>query len=84
MPSALNGGLVQGQMLGLMNKVVPTNLGNLSFGIQVGLGGFSNLNTMGQLNPLQLLQAMQTWRTLASLGVCQVGQQGGMQNIFHG
>jgi hypothetical protein len=62
MPSALNGG-VQGQMLGLMNNVLSTNLGNLCCGIQVG--GFLNLNIMGQWNPSCNFNIMQTWHTLA-------------------
>ncbi len=39
------------------------------------------INTVGQRNLLQLQQSMQALQTLASLGVCQVGQQGGLQML---
>jgi hypothetical protein len=45
------------------------------------LGGFPNLNiVIRQWNPLLQMQALQT---LASLGVCQMGQQGGL-SILNG
>jgi hypothetical protein len=61
------------QMHGLNNDL-PNNFRNICFGMQGGLVGLSTMN-LGQWNPLQQMQALQT---LASLGVGQIGQQGSM------
>lgn len=61
------------QMPGL-NNALPNNCRNICFGMQGGLGGLSSMN-LGQWNPLQQMQALQT---LVSLGVGQIGQQGSM------
>jgi hypothetical protein len=61
------------QMPGL-NNALPNNFRNICFGMQGRLGGLSSMN-LGQWNPLQQMQALQT---LASLGVGQIGQQGSM------
>jgi hypothetical protein len=54
-----------------LNNALPNNFRNICFGMQGGLGGLFCMN-LGQWNPLQQMQALQT---LASLGV---GQQGSM------
>jgi hypothetical protein len=53
-------------MLGLMNKVVPTNLGNLCFGIQVGLGGFWNSSGFGWVFELEHNGAIESIATFTS------------------
>ncbi len=69
-------------MHGLMNCVMPmpNNFGTLCNGIQAGFGGLPNLGprlraVQGHWNALHLQQAMQALQTLASLDVCQVGEQ---------
>jgi hypothetical protein len=79
---------VQGSMHGLMNCVLPmpNNFGTLCNGIQAGFGGLGpRLRAVqGQWNALHLQQAMQALQTLASLGVCQVGEQRGLHNVIIG
>jgi len=48
-----------------MGNNVPNVVGNSCTGMQTCLSGILNLSTMGQWNPLQFQQAMQTLQTLA-------------------
>jgi hypothetical protein len=76
----LNVGLQGGWVLSLINNVLLGNLVNLCVRLQGRLGRFLTFNMMGQWNPLQQLQVMQAFQTLASLGLGQMGQHLGLFN----
>ncbi len=81
MPSNFVNSQLQNQLPNMPMNNMASSLGNICSGLQGSLIGFPN-PTMGAWNPLHQLKATQVLQTLTSLGVGNLGQQGGSQMFF--